>query len=256
MAVVAPHGVLFRSGAEGKIREKLIRDNALDAVVGLPAQLFPTTGIPVCIMVFDRSREANGLRAHERDVLFIDASRDFEPGKKQNRLRDEDVAKIVDTYRTRTERERYSHKATFEEIEANGFNLNIPRYVDTFEPEPEVDLQAVQNEIRDLEGSARQDPREDEFLSQGARHRCLRLLPRPTARRGRTLKLYLADGTPSGVITAELGVSSVRAASLRAPLCPNSSAGKRRRERASIPWSGPTRICLGVSWSMSAKATK
>jgi type I restriction enzyme M protein len=151
MAVVAPHGVLFRSGAEGKIREKLIRDNLLDAVVGLPAQLFPTTGIPVCIMVFDRSREANGLRAHERDVFFIDASRDFEPGKKQNRLRDEDVAKIVDTYRTRTERERYSHKATFDEINANGFNLNIPRYVDTFEPEPEVDLQAVQNEIRALE---------------------------------------------------------------------------------------------------------
>jgi type I restriction enzyme M protein len=151
MAVVAPHGVLFRSGAEGKIREKLIRDNVLDAVIGLPGQLFPTTGIPVCIMVFDRSREANGLRAHERDILFIDASRDFEAGKKQNRLREEDVAKIVDTYRTRTERDRYSHKATFEEIEGNGFNLNIPRYVDTFEPEPEVDLQAVQDEIRDLE---------------------------------------------------------------------------------------------------------
>ncbi len=151
MAVVAPHGVLFRSGAEGKIREKLIRDNVLDAVIGLPGQLFPTTGIPVCIMVFDRSREASGLRAHERDILFIDASRDFEPGKKQNRLRDEDVAKIVETYRSRTERDRYSHKATLDEIEGNGFNLNIPRYVDTFEPEPEVDLQAVQNEIRDLE---------------------------------------------------------------------------------------------------------
>lgn len=79
---------------------------------------------------------------------------------------------------------------------------------------------------------------------------------RPTARRGRTLKLYLADGTPFGVITAELGASSVRGASLRAPLCPSSSAGKRRRERASIPWSGPIQICLGVSWSMSAKATK
>ena len=151
MAVVAPHGVLFRSGAEGKIREKLIRDNVLDAVIGLPGQLFPTTGIPVCIMVFDRSREANGLRAHERDILFVDASRDFEAGKKQNRLRDEDVAKIVETYRSRNERERYSHKATFEEIDANAFNLNIPRYVDTFEPEREVDLQAVQNEIRDLE---------------------------------------------------------------------------------------------------------
>lgn len=151
MAVVAPHGVLFRSGAEGRIREKLIRDNLLDAVVGLPAQLFPTTGIPVCIMVFDKSREAGGLRSHERDILFIDASRDFEPGKKQNRLRDVDVAKIIETYRTRAERERYSHHATFEEIEENGFNLNIPRYVDTFEPEPEIDLQAVQNEIRQIE---------------------------------------------------------------------------------------------------------
>lgn len=151
MAVVAPHGVLFRSGAEGRIREMLVRQNSLDAVVGLPAQLFPTTGIPVCILVFDRARESGGLRAHERDILFIDASRDFEPGKKLNRLRDADVNKIVETYRTRAERERYSHKATFEDIEANGFNLNIPRYVDTFEPEPEVDLQAVQNEIRDLE---------------------------------------------------------------------------------------------------------
>ncbi len=149
---VAPHGVLFRSGAEGRIREKLIRDNLLDAVIGLPAQLFPTTGIPVCIMVLDRAREPGGLRSHERDILFIDASRDFEPGKKQNRLRDEDVAKIIDTYRGRIERERYAKRATFEEIEENGFNLNIPRYVDTFEPEPEVDLQAVQNEIRDLEG--------------------------------------------------------------------------------------------------------
>ena len=151
MAVVAPHGVLFRSGAEGKIREKLIRDNLLDAVIGLPAQLFPTTGIPVCIMVFDKARESGGLRSHERNILFIDASRDFEPGKKQNRLTDENVEKMVDTYRHRAVIERYSHEATLEEIEANGFNLNIPRYVDTFEPEPEVDLQAVQNEIRDLE---------------------------------------------------------------------------------------------------------
>ncbi len=119
------------------------------------------------------SREANGLRAHEKDILFIDASRDFEPGKKQNRLRDEDVAKIIDTYRTRAVRDRYSYKATFEEIEANGFNLNIPRYVDTFEPEPEVDLQAVQNEIRDLEKQLAQTREEDELLPQGARYRCL-----------------------------------------------------------------------------------
>ena len=151
MAVIAPHGVLFRSGAEGKIREKLIRDNLLDAVVGLPTQLFPTTGIPVCIMVFDKAREAGGLRSHERNILFIDASRGFVPGEKQNRLTDENVDRIVQTYRSRAVIERYSHEATFEEIEANDFNLNIPRYVDTFEPEPEVDLQAVQDEIRDIE---------------------------------------------------------------------------------------------------------
>jgi type I restriction enzyme M protein len=151
MAVVAPHGVLFRSGTEGKIREKLIRDNVLDAVVGLPPQLFPTTGIPVCIMVFDRAREAGGLRSHERDVLFIDASRGFDAGKKLNRLTDSNVDAIVEAFRSRSEIPLYSRKATFEEMETNGFNLNIPRYVDTFVPEPEIDLQAVQNEIRDLE---------------------------------------------------------------------------------------------------------
>ena len=151
VAVVAPHGVLFRGGAEGRIRESLVRDNLLDIVVGLPAQLFPTTGIPVCILVFDRAREAGGARDHERDVLFIDASRDFAPGKKQNQLRDEDVEKIVQVARERVEIERYSHRASFEEIERNKFNLNIPRYVDTFEPEPEIDIQAVQNEIRELD---------------------------------------------------------------------------------------------------------
>jgi type I restriction enzyme M protein len=151
VAVVAPHGVLFRGGAEGRIRKNLVQRNVLDAVVGLPAQLFPTTGIPVCVLVFDRARESGGLRQHERDVLFIDGSRDFEPGKKQNRLRDADVAKIVETYRARAEVERYSHRASFEEIEANGFNLNIPRYVDTFEPEPGIDIQAAQDQIRELE---------------------------------------------------------------------------------------------------------
>lgn len=151
IAVVAPHGVLFRGGAEGRIRESVVRDNVLDAVVGLPAQLFPTTGIPVCIMVFDRARESGGRRDHERDVLFIDASRDFEPGKKQNRLREADIARVVDTYRERRVVERYSHRADLGEMEKNNFNLNIPRYVDTFVPEPEIDLQAVQDEIRDLE---------------------------------------------------------------------------------------------------------
>jgi type I restriction enzyme M protein len=151
VAIVAPHGVLFRGGAEGRIRESLVRESILDIVVGLPAQLFPTTGIPVCVLVFDRGREAGGAREHERDVLFIDASRDFVAGKKQNQLRDENVAKIVRVARSREEIERYSHRAGFDEIEGNKLNLNIPRYVDTFEPEPEIDIQAVQNEIRDLD---------------------------------------------------------------------------------------------------------
>jgi type I restriction enzyme M protein len=101
--------------------------------------------------VFDRARETGGLREHERDVLFIDASRDFQPGKRQNQLRDEDIQRIVETYRERRAIERYSHLATLEEIEGNGFNLNIPRYVDTYEPEAEIDLQAVQDEIEALE---------------------------------------------------------------------------------------------------------
>lgn len=151
VAVVAPHGVLFRGGAEGRIRESLVRDNLLDAVIGLPAQLFPTTGIPVCIMVFDRARESGGLREHQRDVLFIDASRDFAPGKRQNQLRDEDIARIVETCRERRVVDRYSHLGALEEIEGNGFNLNIPRYVDTYEAEAEIDLQAVQDEIESLE---------------------------------------------------------------------------------------------------------
>lgn len=151
VAVIAPHGVLFRGGAEGRIRESIVRDNLLDAVIGLPGQLFPTTGIPVCILVFDRARESGGRRDHERDVLFIDASRDFDPGKKQNHLREEDIARVVRVYRERQVIERYSHRADLAEMEKNGFNLNIPRYVDTFEPEPDIDLQAVQDEIRELE---------------------------------------------------------------------------------------------------------
>ena len=151
VVVVAPHGVLFRGGAEGRIRESIVRDNLLDAVIGLPAQLFPTTGIPVCTLVFDRSREPGGVRAHERDVLFIDASRDFQPGKRQNQLREEDIERIVATYRSREVIDRYSHRAELPEIEGNGFNLNIPRYVDTFEPEARIDVAAVEREIEQLE---------------------------------------------------------------------------------------------------------
>ena len=151
VAVVAPHGVLFRGGAEGRIRRRLIEDNLLDAVIGLPANLFPTTGIPVAILVFDRSREKGGTSEKRRDVVFIDASREYQSGKNQNTLTEEHIQKIVTTYQARKEVEKYAHVATFEEIEENDFNLNIPRYVDTFEEEEEIDIDAVQAEIEQLE---------------------------------------------------------------------------------------------------------
>ena len=151
VAVIVPHGVLFRGGAEGRIRQKLIEENLLDAVIGLPANLFTTTGIPVAILVFDRAREEGGAREGERDVLFIDASREFTPGKKQNILDDTHIEKIVQTYGDRAEIKRYSHRASPEEIAENGFNLNIPRYVDTFEPEEEIDVAEVQKDIDRIE---------------------------------------------------------------------------------------------------------
>ena len=151
VAVIVPHGVLFRSGAEGRIREKLIEENLLDAVVGLPANLFTTTGIPVAILLFDRSREEGGANADRRDVLFIDASREFVSAKTMNMLDDAHVAKILETYRTRADVAKYSHRASPEEIAENGFNLNIPRYVDTFEPEEEVNVAFVQKDIARIE---------------------------------------------------------------------------------------------------------
>ncbi len=153
VGVVVPHGVLFRGGAEGKIRQKLVEDNLLDAVIGLPANLFFGTGIPAAIVVFDKSRKPWDKARSERDkgVLFIDASRDFEAGKNQNRLREADIGKIVKTFQAFKAAKAYSHVATLEEIQQNEFNLNIPRYVDTFEPEPEVDIPKVRKEIADLE---------------------------------------------------------------------------------------------------------
>ena len=151
VAVVAPHGVLFRGGAEGRIRQKLIEDNLLDAVIGLPANLFPTTGIPVAILVFDRSREKGGVNEKRRDVVFIDASREYQSGKNQNILTEEQIQKIAATCQARKEVEKYAHVATFEEIKENDFNLNIPRYVDTFEEEEEIDIDAVQKDIDQLE---------------------------------------------------------------------------------------------------------
>lgn len=151
VAVIVPHGVLFRGSAEGRIRKAFLEENILDAVIGLPNGLFQTTGIPVAILIFDKSREPGGKNESRKEVLFIDASKEYIPGKNQNTLSEEQIQKILDTYKNRTETEKYSHLATLEEIAENDYNLNIPRYVDTFEEEEEVDLSAVSAKIADLE---------------------------------------------------------------------------------------------------------
>ncbi len=154
VGVIVPHGVLFRGGAEGKIRQKLIEDNLLEAVIGLPANLFYGTGIPAAIVIFNKARKpwAKAKSNRDKHVLFIDASREFEDAKNQNRLRDEDIAKITKTFGVFKQVEKYAYPATLDEIIENEFNLNIPRYVDTYEPEPEVDIPAVQKEIETIEG--------------------------------------------------------------------------------------------------------
>lgn len=151
VAVIVPHGVLFRGGAEGVIRKALIEENLLDAVIGLPANLFTSTGIPVAILVFDRSREEGGANEGRRDVLFIDASKEFTPSKTQNIMDEGHVARVLETYRGRMDVAKYSHTASFDEIAGNDFNLNIPRYVDTFEAEEEIDVAAIQKDIERLE---------------------------------------------------------------------------------------------------------
>lgn len=145
MAVVLPHGVLFRGAAEGVIRKYLIKEkNWLDAVIGLPANLFFGTSIPTCILVFKKCKKND-------DIFFIDASKEYESGKNQNRLTDENIEKILDTYINRKDVEKYAHAVFLEEIEENDYNLNIPRYVDTFEEEEEIDIKAVMKEIKELE---------------------------------------------------------------------------------------------------------
>ena len=151
VAVIVPHGVLFRGHAEGRIRRALVDENLIDAVIGLPPKLFTTTGIPVAVLLLDRSREDGGANESRRDVIFIDASKEFTPGTKQNALNEMHISKIVATYEERERVERYSHVASLDEIEENDFNLNIPRYVDTFEPEEEIDIADVQIEIDHIE---------------------------------------------------------------------------------------------------------
>lgn len=151
IAVIVPHGVLFRGGSEGRIRQAFIEENILDAVIGLPANLFLNVGIPVAFLIFDKSREKGGANEKRKEVLFIDASKEFVPGKKQNTLSEDHIKKILDTYQNRQEIEKYSHLATFDEIKENDFNLNIPRYVDTFEEEVKIDLAEVKANIANAE---------------------------------------------------------------------------------------------------------
>jgi type I restriction enzyme M protein len=143
MAVVVPHGVLFRGAAEGRIRQKLIEENLLDVVIGLPEKLFYGTGIPAAVLVLRKNKS-------DDKVLFIDASRDFEAGKNQNFLREADLQRILTAVLERKSSDKYAHLAAPAEIAENDFNLNIPRYVDTFEEEPEIDLMAVRKEREQL----------------------------------------------------------------------------------------------------------
>ncbi|WP_024609543.1 N-6 DNA methylase, partial [Pseudoalteromonas sp. TB64] len=139
MAVVVPHGVLFRASSEGKIRKQLIEENLLDTVIGLPEKLFFGTGIPAAILIFKKQKNDN-------NVLFIDASREFKSGKNQNQLTPDNIQKVIETYKARETTDKYSYLASVDEIAENDFNLNIPRYVDTFEEEAEIDLVAVRTE--------------------------------------------------------------------------------------------------------------
>ena len=161
MAVVLPHGVLFRGAAEEVIRKYLIKDkNYLDAVIGLPSNLFFGTSIPTCILVFKKCKE------HD-NIMFIDASKEYESGKNQNRLTDENIQKILETYIARQDVEKYAHCASLTEIEENDYNLNIPRYVDTFEEEEEIDIHAVMAEIKELESKrAELDAEIEKYLKE------------------------------------------------------------------------------------------
>ena len=160
MAIILPHGVLFRSGAEERIRRKLLEEGAIDSVIGLPSNLFFSTGIPVCILVLKKCKKSD-------DVLFINAAEQFEKGKRQNRLLPEHIEKIVSTYQYRKEEDRFSRRIPMEEIAANEFNLNISRYVSTVETEEEVDLVAVHARLEEIDRDILEATRKhNEFLTE------------------------------------------------------------------------------------------
>ncbi|HIP47391.1 MAG TPA: type I restriction-modification system subunit M, partial [Lutibacter sp.] len=160
MAIILPHGVLFRGGAESRIRTKLLKDGNIDTVIGLPSNLFFSTGIPVCILVLKKCKK-------EDDVLFINASEHYKKEKRQNHLQEEDIQKIVETYQFRKEEERYARRVSMEEIEKNDYNLNISRYVSTAKPEPIIDLQEVNVKLAEIEKKATKSLNEhNEFLKE------------------------------------------------------------------------------------------
>jgi len=160
MAIILPHGVLFRGGAEERIRRKLLEDGNIDTVIGLPANLFYSTGIPVCILVLKKCKKTD-------DVLFINASEHFEKGKRQNQLSTENIKKIVQTYQFRTEEERYSRRVSIEEITANDYNLNISRYISTAKAEEEINLLEINKELVALEEKIKSATKKhNEFLQE------------------------------------------------------------------------------------------
>lgn len=158
MGIVLPHGVLFRGAKEGKIRQKLIEDNRIDAIIGLPANIFHSTSIPTLIMVLKKDKDNS-------DVMFIDASREFEKGKNQNNITSANIQKIVKTYQEHQDVDKYAHVASYDEIKENDFNLNIPRYVDTFEPEPDIDIDEVKNNIKNLDDQIAQVQKEFDAMA-------------------------------------------------------------------------------------------
>ncbi len=167
MAIILPHGVLFRGGVESKIRRKLLEDENIDTIIGLPANLFVSTGIPVCILVLKKCKKAD-------NVLFINASQHFEKNKRINKLLPKHINKIIDTYQNRTEESRYSRRVEMSEIEKNDHNLNISRYISTAEPEKQIDLQVVNDELIKLEENiAKASKKHNGFLTE------LGLLPLP-----------------------------------------------------------------------------
>ncbi|PIP56227.1 type I restriction-modification system subunit M [candidate division WWE3 bacterium CG22_combo_CG10-13_8_21_14_all_39_12] len=151
VVVIVPHGVLFRGSVEGKIRKQLLEENIIDTVIGLPAGLFQTTGIPVAILVIDRSREKGGVNENKKDVLFIEASKEYKDKKAQNELAQENIDKIFTTYKERKDIEKFARVVQLDEIKENDFNLNITRYVDTFEEEEPVDIEANLKALAELE---------------------------------------------------------------------------------------------------------